>query len=178
MSEQSQGSEQTTSTPATERSTFGRTITEKISGLLIGVGALVAVVASIIVIRGTANPGQAMEKLKLATGYALLVFLFFLSLAVLLEIANGKIDLSELLEELSGGASLSRFQLLIFTFVIAFSVFIVVANNNDLPDIPTGVLVLLGVSAGTYGVSKGLQVTSGDKLPPVEANKDEKKPNP
>src|SRR5215472_1439580 len=88
-----------------------RTRADKLSGLLIGVGALVALVVSGIVVLGNPDIDVAMGKLKLATGYALLVFLFFLSLAVLLEIANGKIDLSELLEELSGGASLSRFQL-------------------------------------------------------------------
>lgn len=128
--------------------------------ILLGVGVLVAVVASIVVVWGKHD--DAMGTLKLATGYALLIFLFFLSLALLLEIARGKIDLSELLEELSGGASMSRFQLLTFTMVVAFSFFIVVAGNDTFPDIPTNVLVLLGISAGTYGVSKGLQVGSGD----------------
>jgi hypothetical protein len=94
----------------------------------------------------------------------LLIFLFFLAITVLLEILLGKIDLSGLLEELSSGASMSRFQLLVFTFVIAFSFFIVVTADGaqGFPDIPNSVLVLLGVSAGTYGVGKGLQVSSGD----------------
>ena len=102
-----------------------------------------------------------MEKLKLATGYALLIFLFFLSMTVLLDIIRNKIDLSGMLEELSGGASMSRFQLLVFTFVIAFSFFAVVVSLGKFPDIPANVLTMLGISASTYAVSKGLQVSSG-----------------
>ncbi len=105
--------------------------------------------------------GDSMGKLKLATGYALLIFLFFLSMTVLLEVVRNKIDLSDMLEELSGGASMSRFQLLVFTFVVAFSFFVVVANAGRFPEIPGGVLTMLGISASTYAVSKGLQVASG-----------------
>jgi hypothetical protein len=82
-------------------------------------------------------------------------------MAVLLDIVRNKIDLSDMLEELSGGASMSRFQLLIFTFVIAFSLFVVVASQDKFPEIPNNVLTMLGISASTYAVSKGLQVSSG-----------------
>jgi hypothetical protein len=131
---------------------------DRLTTLILAVAALAAVVASIVVIRGGDRP---MEKLKLATGYALLIFLFFLSMAVLLDIVRNKIDLSDMLEELSGGASMSRFQLLVFTFVIAFSFFVVVASQDRLPEIPTNVLTMLGISASTYAVSKGLQISSG-----------------
>lgn len=58
-------------------------------------------------------------------------------------------------------ASMSRFQLLVFTFVIAISLFLIVVNSKDkFPDIPTNVLLLLGISATTYGVSKGIQASS------------------
>ena len=78
--------------------------------------ALAAVVASIAVIRGAV----AIEKVKLATGYASLIFLFLLSMVVLLDIIRNKIDLSqELLEEL-WRRGMSRFQLLVY-IVIAFS---------------------------------------------------------
>lgn len=136
-----------------------RTWTDNLAPIIWAASALVAVIVSLLVIRDSAAP---LEKLKLATGYALLIFLFFLSMVVLLQIIQNKIDLSEMLDELSGGASMSRFQLLVFTFVIAFSFFVVVANQGGFPEIPTNVLALLGVSASTYAVSKGLQVASGD----------------
>jgi hypothetical protein len=110
---------------------------------------------------------KAIDKLKLATGYAALIFLFLLSMIVLLDLATNKINLSQMLEELDGGASLSRFQLLVFTFVIGFSFFVIVASNKEgkFPEVPANVLALLGVSASTYAVSKGLQISSGKTSP-------------
>jgi hypothetical protein len=69
---------------------------------------------------------------------------------------DGGIDLSKLLLEANGSASMSRFQLLIFTFVIAFSVFLLVEKNGSFPFISDGVLTLLGISASTYAVGKGI----------------------
>jgi hypothetical protein len=126
--------------------------------VVLAIAILVAVIGAIVVVRDA----TAADRLKLATGYALLIFLFFLSIVVLLEIIRNKIDLSQMLEELSGGASMSRFQLLVFTFVIAFSLFLIVVNKGAFPDLPGNVLALLGVSASTYAVSKGLQIASGD----------------
>ncbi len=136
--------------------------TDRLVPVILATSALAAVVASIAVIWGNYTP---MEKLKLATGYALLIFLFFLSIAVLLGIIRNKIDLSEMLEELSGGASMSRFQLLVFTFVIAFSFFVIVASQSKFPEIPNNVLALLGISASTYAISKGLQISSDVETP-------------
>jgi hypothetical protein len=85
-----------------------------------------------------------------------------------------EIDLSKLIAEANGDASTSRFQFLIFTFVVAGSYFLMVvwsltaANNAalipminngtlHLPDIPAGVLGLIGISGGSYLVSKGIQ---------------------
>ncbi|HKF06794.1 MAG TPA: hypothetical protein VKB49_31035 [Candidatus Sulfotelmatobacter sp.] len=143
------------------------TVQDWIRYIIVVAAAATALICSLLVIR---KEGDAMDKLKLATGYATLTFLFLLSIILLLDLASNKIDLSKMLEELSGGASLSRFQLLVFTFVIGFSFFVVVANSkeNRLPDIPTNVLALLGVSASTYAVSKGLQISSGDVNPDSE----------
>ena len=88
--------------------------------------------------------------------------LFLFGFAVLVYIANGSIDLSDLLSETgeSKGASMSRFQLLIFTLVIALSLFLVVVSNMKFPDsIPPEILTLLGISASTYAVSKGIQAS-------------------
>jgi hypothetical protein len=108
-------------------------------------------------------PGNPMDKLKLAIAYGGLIMIFLFGFMVLAAMASGRIDLSQLLEEKgTGGASMGRFQLLIFTFVIGMSFFLVVLCGCKMPDIPTNVLALLGVSATTYGVGKGIQAASND----------------
>jgi len=109
-------------------------------------------------------------------GIALVVLLFtaFRAWRIILLISQGKIDLSQLLSEPSGDASMSRFQLLIFTFVIALSFFLVVVGNGTASSadpschtcpafpaqIPGSVLALLGISATSYLVSKGIQFST------------------
>ncbi len=124
---------------------------DKVSGwITLGVAVVAAAIIFVL-------PGDHSAKLQLATGYALLILIFFYGAIVLVKMATGDIDLSQLLEEESGGASTSRFQLLIFTFIIGLSFFLLVVKNGALPDIPADVLALLGISATTYGVSKGIQ---------------------
>jgi len=107
-------------------------------------------------------PGEGTTKVKLAICYAGLVLLFLFGFLILAGIATGKIDISQLLSESGGGASMSRFQLLIFTFVIGLSFFLIVVSTGKFPSpIPSGVMTLLGISATTYGVSKGIQATGG-----------------
>jgi len=110
-----------------------------------------------------ASTTVALNKLKIATGFTLLALIFLFGLSVLIYIANGKIDLSDLLSETgdSKGASMSRFQLLIFTLVIGLSLFlVVVAEMKFPPSIPPEILTLLGISGTTYAVSKGIQVSA------------------
>lgn len=106
--------------------------------------------------------GDPLLKLKLAVSYGLLVLIFLFGFLILAAIATGLIDISQLLEDDSGGASTSRFQLLIFTFVIGLSFVLIVACDCKFPDVPPNVLALLGVSASTYAVSKGIQAGSGN----------------
>lgn len=120
-------------------------------------GGMVLVTVVIAIIIAIKVPGDALLKLKLAIGYGSLVLIFLFGFVVLAAIATDKIDISELLEEESGGASTSRFQLVIFTFVIGLSFVLIVATSGKFPDLPANVLALLGVSATTYGVSKGIQ---------------------
>ena len=108
-------------------------------------------------------PGDATQKLKLSIEYGMLILLFLFGFLILAAIASGKIDISKLLAEDGGGASMSRFQLMIFTFVIALSFFLIVICECKFPEVPTEVLALLGISATTYGVSKGIQASGGLK---------------
>jgi hypothetical protein len=126
-------------------------------------------VISVVLTVGTAFivalwvPGDATAKLKLAFQYGMLILLFLFGFMILAAIASGKIDISKLLTEDGGGASMSRFQLLIFTFVIGLSFFLIVICNCEFPAVPANVLALLGISATTYGVSKGIQASGGLK---------------
>lgn len=113
-------------------------------------------------------PGKPDDKVRFAIEYAGLVLTFLFGFLVLAAIASGKIDITHLLDEksadprLAGGASMSRFQLLIFTVVIAISFFLIVVNTHKFPDnISPQVLALLGISASTYAVSKGIQASTG-----------------
>lgn len=101
--------------------------------------------------------------LTYASGWVALGFLALLGIAVLFYIFTERIDLSQLISEPSGDASMSRFQLLVFTFVIAASLFLITASPHPpaFPkEIPNGILVLLGISASSYLVSKGIQFSS------------------
>jgi hypothetical protein len=118
-------------------------------------------------------PGNPMDKLKLAIAYGGLIMIFLFGFMVLAAMASGRIDLSQLLEEKgTGGASMGRFQFLIFTFVIGMSFFLVVLCGCKMPDIPTNVLALLGVSATTYGVGKGIQAASNDASATTQGNRE------
>ncbi|HXB22951.1 MAG TPA: hypothetical protein VNV88_16300 [Candidatus Solibacter sp.] len=102
-----------------------------------------------------------LQGLTIFTGYIISVFIGLLGLVVIWRIWDGKIDLSELISETNGGASMSRFQFLVFTFVIALSLFLVIIGNPNgiqFPKtIPTEILTLLGISGSSYLVSKGIQ---------------------
>lgn len=101
-----------------------------------------------------------MEIVSLVIAWLLAVFLGVLMAVVLFLILIGRIKLDKLLSEANGDASLSRFQFLIFTFVIAGSFVMIVLGSDPprFPDhIPSEVFVLLGISAGTYAVAKGIQ---------------------
>ena len=97
-------------------------------------------------------------------GIMVSLFLGLLGLTILALIWTKRIDLSALLNEANGQASMSRFQLLIFTFVIALSLFGVTEYNKAFPDIPSGILTLLGISASTYAVGKGISYSNPDVM--------------
>ena len=97
-----------------------------------------------------------MPLMQTICGYGVCLFMGLLAATLLWFIWNGKIDLAGLVSEANGQASISRFQLLIFTLVVAISLFILVERTGQFPAIPDGVVTLLGISASTYAVGKGI----------------------
>lgn len=142
--------------------------------ILLGVAILAIIGAILYVLPGdSASKDIILNKLTIATGFTLLALIFLLGFAVIIAIANGSIDISALLCEPgtyangSKGASMSRFQLLVFTLVIALSLFLVTVAHMNFPDnIPAGILTLLGISSTTFAVSKGIQASSNQPTPP------------
>lgn len=126
---------------------------------------LALVAALIVILKG----GDPMDHLKIIAGYTILILVFFYGLLVLIAMARGKIDLKFLVSESdTGHASMARFQLLIFTFVIALSFFLILVGNKnklEFPAVPKEVLMLLGISATTYAAGKAIQLSSGGGTP-------------
>lgn len=105
-----------------------------------------------------------MTILVMVCGYLICGLVGLMGVAILWQIFDGTIDLSRLISEPTGDASMGRFQFLIFTFVISLSLFLVIVSgkNGDgkpaFPDsIPGGVLTLLGISGSSYAVGKAIQ---------------------
>lgn len=110
-----------------------------------------------------------MTMMQTICGYGVCLFMGLLCATLLWMIWTGKIDLSTLLTEANGQASMSRLQLLIFTLVIAISLFILVERGTSFPTIPDGVLTLLGISASTYAVGKAISYSRDEGVTtPVE----------
>jgi len=115
-----------------------------------------------------------MTLLVQVIGWILTIFFGVLALLILWKIATGNIDLHFLISDENGYASLSRFQFLVFTFVIGMSLFYLIVLKGGYPEIPNQILALLGISGGSFVVAKGIQ-TSRDvgmteaNHPPTEA---------
>jgi uncharacterized BrkB/YihY/UPF0761 family membrane protein len=116
-----------------------------------------------------------MKMVAFVVGLIISGLLGFLGLIVVYLILRGRIDLSKLISEPNGDASLSRFQFLLFTFVIAMSLFLIVISKDPpvFPEIPVEILALLGISGGSYVISKGIQTSRDIGLKP--SSKDEER---
>lgn len=94
-------------------------------------------------------------------GWVLIIIIGVIGGAIIYLVVTGKIDLKGILiDPTTGKASLSRLQFLIFTFVIAFCLFLVVVGDGkaapQFHEIPPGIFALLGISGATFAVSKGV----------------------
>ena len=115
----------------------------------------------------SANVQTAFEisQIVLVSVFALIIVAF--ALFVIWKL--WKVDFADLLKDpTTDKASLSRLQFLIFTFVIAISFVICVLGDGKaapiFPYVPPTVLVLLGISGGTYAVSKGVDSSKETRL--------------
>lgn len=120
---------------------------------------------------------QPWLSLPVVIGVGIIILVLGLAGVILLKIFSDKIDISQLIAESDGKASLSRFQFLIFTFVIAGLYLLLCIESGTFIEIPASVLGLMGISGGSYVVSKGITanvtnaaVTHGKK-PPGDATK-------
>lgn len=101
--------------------------------------------------------------LAMVVGWVIVAFIGALGLTVLVKIWSGAIDLAGLLAEARDGsgaptkASMSRLQFLVFTFVVAGLYLTLCLEAGELIAIPGEVLGLLGISGGSYVLSKGIQ---------------------
>jgi hypothetical protein len=95
---------------------------------------------------------HAGRVVTLAFGLTIVLLL----LSIVWKIHKGTFDINMLISEPGGKASISRFQLFLFTFVIAGVYALLSIEAGTLVTIPESVLGLLGMSGGGFLVSKGL----------------------
>jgi uncharacterized BrkB/YihY/UPF0761 family membrane protein len=95
--------------------------------------------------------------------WVIVIFIALVAAIIAYKMLVGQIDLTHLIDEPDNKASLSRFQFLLFTFaVVGVFVYICFKTGDwSKADIPTGVLALIGISGGSYVISKGIQKQSG-----------------
>src|SRR5262245_18907292 len=115
-----------------------------------------------------------MSLLVLVIGWILTIFIGVLAFVILWKIVTNQISLRYLISDELGYASLSRFQFLLFTFVIAMTLFYLIVTKGTFPEIPNQILALLGISGGSFAVAKGVQTCRDVDLtkagqPPKEA---------
>ena len=111
------------------------------------------------------DQATAWFNLALVIGF-LLIFAF-----IFWRVFDARVGLVGLISEPGDGAqylgkaSLSRFQLLIFTFVIAGLFLVLSIEAGQFVDVPEGVRWLLGISGASFVISKGVGIhakTEGD----------------
>jgi uncharacterized membrane protein YfcA len=122
---------------------------------------LIVAVLSAVLLWFQRNDDQTPVLAKILAS-VITVLLGMFATVVLAKMFCGPIDLRLLVSEQDGSASMSRFQFLIFTFVIATSYLLLAskASGMTLVEVPNGVLGLIGISGGSYVGSKVVQKAS------------------
>jgi len=88
--------------------------------------------------------------------YSVVLFITGIEALILFQIATNKIDLHLLIADDSGDASLSRFQFLLFTFIIGAGLLHLTLKGSEFPTVDEGILMLLGISGASYAIGKSL----------------------
>jgi hypothetical protein len=108
--------------------------------------------------------------LALVMGWTVTVLIGAFAIAIIFKMIKGDINLMYLIAGADGDASLSRFQFLIFTFVIALGLFLIVLSAQPSPafpqTIPGGILALLGISGASYVTSKAVDANAAQPPAP------------
>src|SRR5215471_5771905 len=118
----------------------------------------------LLLLQGSSPPPDPnFHLLALVMGWIITVLIAAFALAIIYKMIRGDINLMYLISGTDGDASLSRFQFLIFTFVIALGLFLIIlsASPPSFPVIPGGILALLGISGGSYVTSKAVDANAG-----------------
>lgn len=101
--------------------------------------------------------------LALIMGWIVTILIAAFALAIIYKMVKGDINLMYLIAGGDGDASLARFQFLVFTFVIALGLFLIILSTNP-PTFPTaipgGILALLGISGGSYVTAKAVDANA------------------
>jgi hypothetical protein len=109
--------------------------------------------------------------LPMIVGVVMVVLILGIAALVLWKMFTGKIPLDFLIAEPGSEgnkASLSRFQFLVFTFVVAGLFLLLSIESGTFVEIPTSVLGLLGISGGSYVLAKG--ITANAEVKKTEAD--------
>jgi len=102
------------------------------------------------------EPGSIEKYILPGFGVGFLLLMGALCVLLLTKMWRNEINLATLLDEANGDASMSRFQLLLFSIVVSVGLFLYMLKNQALPDVPDSILILVGISASTYAASKGI----------------------
>jgi hypothetical protein len=113
-----------------------------------------------------------MERLALVAAWIVVIFIGLVGGVIVIRIYKNQINLSTMLEEEDGKASFSRFQFLLFTFVIAMCVLILAIGSGEFPKMDINVLGLLGISGGSYVVSKGISANRAPEVSKVTVSQE------
>ncbi len=99
-----------------------------------------------------------MEPLRVVVSWVAFAIVTLLAAALLRDLYKRNINLKDLIADKDGDASMGRFQLLVFTFVVALSFLYVITSpgSSGFPEVPGSVLTLLGISGSSFLVSKSV----------------------
>jgi len=96
--------------------------------------------------------------LRVVVSWVAFAIVTLLAAALLRDLYKRNINLKDVIADKDGDASMGRFQLLVFTFVVALSFLYVITSpgSSGFPEVPGSVLTLLGISGSSFLVSKSV----------------------